>query len=145
MMLYPNAEANGLLWTADFPLGVYQEADGEAEDAAIHFPDLFVAHRYRVIQFIFLICDAHWSLLIIHGNADDLQPPSAILLLSSNKARNFGETRCAPRRPKVQQNHFAAIVRQIHPSMVQIHSRKIGRSPDWGWRFSLCSKIGRGE
>jgi len=74
MMLYPNAEANGLLWTADFPLGVYQEADGEAEDAAIHFPDLFVAHRYRVIQFIFLICDAHWSLLIIHGNADDLQP-----------------------------------------------------------------------
>src|ERR1700733_8572994 len=87
---------------ADLAASVYQEGDGKTEDATIHFPDLFVSHDHGIIQSVFLIRDVYRLLLIIHRNADDLQPASAILPLPRNKARHFSETRYTPGRPKIE-------------------------------------------
>ena len=107
---------------ADFPIPVYQEGDGETKNAAVHFSQLLVAHHDRVIQSVFLIGSVYWWCLIVHRDADDLQPPSAIFLLPLNKARHLGKTWRTPGSPEIEQDDLAAIGRQIHVPLVQIHT-----------------------
>src|SRR5271166_614894 len=109
--------------------------DRETKNATVNFSQLLVAHHDREIQSVFLKGNAYWWCLIIHRDADDLQPPSAILLLPLNKARHLGKTWCTPGSPKIEHNNFAAIGRQIHAPLVQIHTGKVrsGTVDSRGW------------
>jgi len=110
---------------ADFPVPVYQKGDGETKNAAVHFSQLLVAHYDRVIQSVFLIGSAYGWCLIVHRDADNLQPPSAVLPLPFNKARHLGKTWRTPGSPEIEHDNFAAIGGQIHVPLVQIHTGKV--------------------
>src|SRR5208282_2965775 len=127
---------------ADFTIPVYQEGDGDTKNATVHFSQLLVAHHDREIQSVFLKGSAYWWCLIIHRDADDLQPPSAILLLPLNKARHLGKTWCTPGSPEIEHNNFAAIGRQIHVPLVQIHTGKVrsGTVDSRGWISRICGR-----
>jgi hypothetical protein len=86
----------------------------------------------REIQSVFLKGSAYCWDLIIHGDADDLQPPFAILLLPLNKARHLGKTWCTPCSPEIEHNNFPVIGRQIHVPLVQNQRNRIHSTMNYG-------------
>ncbi len=60
--------------SANFPVCVDQIGYGKPEHTPVEFSDLFISHRDWVIHTQLCAELAHQSRIIIHGDANDLQP-----------------------------------------------------------------------
>ena len=60
--------------SADFPVRIDQISHRKPEHTPVEFSDLFISHRDWVIHTQLCAELAHQSRIIIHGDANDLQP-----------------------------------------------------------------------
>ena len=67
----------------------------------------------------------HQRRIVVHGNANDLQPAWTIPLLPCHKARHLNLAGSAPGGPKVEQHHLAAVGIQVEPLVVEVRANKL--------------------
>jgi len=112
---------------ADPAIPTDQECDRQSQNSSIKFTRLCIAHHHGVIHFEapVEVEDRFWS--VIHGNADDLQAPAAVLILQFDEMRDLVPARIAPRCPKVQQYDLAPRGGKSESLSRQVGKREIGR------------------
>src|ERR1700739_4226860 len=74
---------------SDLPPAVDHEGDGKAEDSSILPSQCGGASGDGVIHFVLLLEVAHGLVLVVHGDADDLQPRGGIMILHLDEERNL--------------------------------------------------------
>src|ERR1035441_2684478 len=88
------------------------ECDRQSQNASVRLSYLFIPQSDGVVHLELPVELADRLRIIVHGNADHLQAPLAILVLELHKAGNFISAGRTPRRPEVEQHHFASVDRK---------------------------------
>ena len=85
-----------------------------------------VAHYHGIVHMEALVIIAHRFGRIVHGNADDLQALSAILVLQFDETRYLLAAWITPGRPEIQENYSSPVIGELEMSTPQIRQREIG-------------------
>src|SRR5579863_747343 len=112
----------------DAAVAADEECGGQADDAAIEQVNLLAAvHRHGVIHLEFVIELFHGFRTIVERDADHRETLVAILVLELDEPRNLHLAGTAPRRPEVEQDDLAAVVRQPESLAVEFRQGEIRR------------------
>ncbi len=94
-----------------FTFLVDHKAHGKGIHSAVKLRDRIVAHQNPVIDLAFGYIRFHGRpAVIIHRNSEHGKTLRLILLFKIDKPGNFKTARTAPGSPKVEENHFAAVI-----------------------------------
>src|ERR1035441_1868082 len=96
------------------------ECDRQSQNASVRLSYLFTPQRDGVVHLELLVELADRLRIIVHGNANHLQAPLAILVLELHKVGDFTSAGCTPRRPEVEQYYFASVVGEFQRLVVEI-------------------------
>src|ERR1039458_8069015 len=90
-----------------------QECDRQSQNASVRLRYLFIPQSDGVVHLELLVELADRLRIIVHGNTNHLQALLAILVLELHKAGDFISAGRTPRRPEVEQYHFASVVGEV--------------------------------
>ena len=94
-----------------FTFLIDHKAHGKGFHPAVKLGDRIVAHQNPVIDLAFgyIRFDGRPA-VIIHRNSEHSKTLRLILLFKIDKPGNFKTARTAPGSPKIEENHFAAVI-----------------------------------
>ncbi len=127
------------MFLADYALAIDEEGDGEAEDSAVLFAGLGVAHYDRVIHFELLVEGGDGVRGVVHGDADDLEALRAVLVLQVDEVRDFGATGFAPGGPEIEENYLASVVREFEWRAGELGECEVGSRARLGLRVACIA------
>ena len=108
------------MFGVDTAVVVYQESDRQSQNSSVKLASRGVTHDDRIVHVETLVELADGFRTIVHGNANNLQALSTILILQFHKVRDLFPAGGTPGCPEVQENQLAPVVGKMKLLSVQL-------------------------